>query len=490
MLGMLVFKLAGAKDTPSPNAPIPKPQCDASITVSIRYSSVSARLYLVSADGSTRGGCVTLSQIWERRRGKPPVYAVNPKNGDISDSATGTWLLTEELFVQDGITLNVHGSSAGGDADELRLLSTSDTFISLQAHGGSLDFLSTKVFSWDTSKNTPDKDESDGRSYISAVSEVVTDESQKCDGRANQNMGEARMDIEDSEMAYLGYHGSERYGLTWKVRGYCVDKSNHELFDDVNVYGNIYDSDIHHNNFGVYTYGHQQGDWRRNKMHDNSGYGFDPHDDSDFLTIHDNEVYRNGLHGIIASRRCNGVSIQGNEVYDGSELSAGIFLHRSTDDAIVKGNYVHDNGDAGMAMLESFNADVSDNIFENNFFGVRFAVGCGHNFFSKNTFSGSKKYTIYFYLGADLPEVEWSGQTQSNLFQENIIIGGIESLTVKESDGNQFVNNAFEDAATIRFDDAARTVMLGNTGLDDTTLKVTNGASFDKISDNGYEPVL
>lgn len=99
------------------------------------------------------------------------------------------------------------------------------------------------------------------------------------------------------------------------------------------------------------------------------------------------------------------------------------------------------------------------------------------------------RYTIFFYLGADLPEVEWSGQTQSNLFQENIIVGGIESLTVKESDGNQFVDNAFEDAATIRFDDAARTVMLGNTGLDDTRLKVTNGASFDKISDKGYEPV-
>ena len=47
-------------------------------------------------------------------------------------------------------------------------------------------------------------------------------------------------------------------------------------------------------------------------MHDNSGYGFDPHDDSDFLTIHDNTVYNNGFHGIIASKRCNGVSIQVN----------------------------------------------------------------------------------------------------------------------------------------------------------------------------------
>ena len=70
-------------------------------------------------------------------------------------------------------------------------------------------------------------------------------------------------------------------------------------------------------------------------MHDNIEYGFDPHDDSDYLNIHNNEVYRNGNHGIIASKRCNGVSIQNNEVYDGGE--AGLFLHRSSDDAIVRG---------------------------------------------------------------------------------------------------------------------------------------------------------
>ena len=97
---------------------------------------------------------------------------------------------------------------------------------------------------------------------------------------------------------------------SYQVRGFCKFKSNPEVFDVVNVYGNIYDSDIHHNHFGMYTYGHQQGDWRRNKMHDNTAYGFDPHDDSDFLTIHDNDVYNNVKHGIIASKRCNGVSIQ------------------------------------------------------------------------------------------------------------------------------------------------------------------------------------
>lgn len=39
--------------------------------------------------------------------------------------------------------------------------------------------------------------------------------------------------------------------------------------------------------------------------------------------------------GIIASKRCNNVEIYDNEVYDGGDEAVGIFLHRSTDDAVV-----------------------------------------------------------------------------------------------------------------------------------------------------------
>lgn len=42
--------------------------------------------------------------------------------------------------------------------------------------------------------------------------------------------------------------------------------------------------------FGHYSYGHQAGRWKKNKVHDNIGYGFDPHDDSDHLLIKENEV--------------------------------------------------------------------------------------------------------------------------------------------------------------------------------------------------------
>ncbi|CAN0261511.1 unnamed protein product [Ectocarpus sp. 4 AP-2014] len=221
LLGLLAATTrAAAADTASPNDPISKPDCDSDIEVSIRYAGTTKRLYLESADGETRGGCVTLGQIWANRAGKEPLYAVDPDSGDVSETETGTWLLTEELYVEDGITLKVYGTDEGGDADELRLLSTSDTYINLRAHGGSLDFVGTKVFSWDTSTNSPDEDETDGRSYISAVSEIVTDGDETCEGNAKNTMGEARMDIENSEIGYLGFQDSESYGLTWKASNF------------------------------------------------------------------------------------------------------------------------------------------------------------------------------------------------------------------------------------------------------------------------------
>ena len=44
-----------------------------------------------------------------------------------------------------------------------------------------------------------------------------------------------------------------------------------------------------------------------------------------------------------------------------------------------------------MAMLESFNADVSNNTFDSNKYGIRMSVGCGSNVFSDNVISNSTK---------------------------------------------------------------------------------------------------
>lgn len=42
-------------------------------------------------------------------------------------------------------------------------------------------------------------------------------------------------DIISSEISHLGWFDAESYGLSWKVRGYCNDESNPEIFDKVQV---------------------------------------------------------------------------------------------------------------------------------------------------------------------------------------------------------------------------------------------------------------
>lgn len=100
----LGLELAAAANTASPNKAIAKPKCDSSKSVSVRYSSGSERLYL---EASSRGACITVKEVWERLRGKAPLYAVDSSSGDVSKTATGTWLLTESLYIEDGVTLQV-----------------------------------------------------------------------------------------------------------------------------------------------------------------------------------------------------------------------------------------------------------------------------------------------------------------------------------------------------------------------------------------------
>lgn len=91
------------------NEVIEEPKCDSSKDVNVRYASSTKRLYLEAGDSGERGGCSTLTDIFIARAGKAPLYAVDPDSGDRVDEPTGTWLLTESLYVEDGITLNVSG---------------------------------------------------------------------------------------------------------------------------------------------------------------------------------------------------------------------------------------------------------------------------------------------------------------------------------------------------------------------------------------------
>ena len=151
------------------------------------------------------------------------------------------------------------------------------------------------------------------------------------------------MDVTGSDIGYLGYYASESYGLTWKVSG---------SLNNVRVYGNILNSRIHHNYFGVFTYGAYGMMISGSEFDHNVKYGLDPHDDSDYLTISSNSAHHNGDHGIICSQRCNNLVIRYNTSYNNA--GHGIMLHRSVDNSLVEYNQVFDNEDTGIGRFSLY----------------------------------------------------------------------------------------------------------------------------------------
>ena len=439
------------------NIPVPKPGCDATKTVSVRYSSTSQRIYLESVDGS-RGGCATPTSVNEALGTASPLYPLE---------TPGEWFLESELYILDGITLEIYGTSVGGDCDYLKLKSDPTGHVYVRAHGGSLDITNTTVTSWDPSKAEVDSDWSDGRSYISAISEVVLDPAETCEGAAKNNMGEARMDIENSEIAYLGYEAAESWGLTAKARGICKDKSNIELYDGIGVYGNLLGSDVHHLYYGHYGYAQLYSLLSDNTVHDNIVYGFDPHDDSVNITISDNEVYSNNNHGIIFSKYCHNAVVTNNFVHDNGGV--GIFPHYVSDNAVIAHNTVENNGDSGIAFLESSGGLVFNNTVRNNVHGIRFSVGSRNNVVSGNIFEDNQGYDFYQYAGSDPVAEVASANPTNNVVFANKFVGNVGGARLDDSADTQFVSNVVEDWASFEFGDSTNTLILDNTFPSDMT---------------------
>ena len=433
------------------NTPIPKPACDSSKEVSVRFASSSNRVYVESVDG-TRGGCSSLTHIYETLGAdKSPVYPLD---------ASGEWYLGSELYVLDGITLEIHGTSAGGDCDYLKMKSDSTGHVYVRAHGGSLDILSTEVSSWDAPNVSVDTNYDDGRAYLSAISEVLVNEKETCKGVAKENLGEARMDIEDSEMSYLGYKASESWAISYKTRGICNDLSNTEEYEGIGVYGNILNSNLHHFYYGHYSYGHLNGVFMGNKVHDNVVYGFDPHHRSNGLTIEGNEVYNNGNHGIITSKGCDNVKVIGNHVHD--NVGCGIFPHYLSDNMLIKDNMVEDNQDSGIAFLESSGGVVTGNTVRRNVHAIRFSVGSRNNVVLDNVFEGNSGYDVYTYPGSDSVVEQPDNSLVNNVFFRNVFSGNKQGFRFDESINSQFVENEALDAETFEVNDSEGLLLRGN----------------------------
>ena len=348
------------------------------------------------------------------------------------DRERRVWLLSASVLLTNGSTLRLHGRKAGGDVDELRLRSDNSrkpgSVVSLTADHGALDIRATRITSWDTAANGPDTEyETYGRAFIRARSRM----------RSMLLIPlQSRMDVVDSEIAYLGYHANESYGLVWKVVA-----PDPVVFDYVRVHGNVTRSNIHHNYFGLYAAGARGSEWRSNHVHHNVSYGLAPHTRSDDLLIEDNDVHDNGHHGITVRQRCARVVIRNNRVWANRET--GITLHSGSNGGLVANNRVFRNGDAGITVYGSAGVTVRANsVRDNAHIGVQIAMGATDNRVEDNEVRGNGFYGLFVGKGRGRPPVGSDGKPRRNQITRNRIYdSGAQNLRAGDPALNSWVGN-------------------------------------------------
>ena len=360
---------------------------------------------------SGRGKEITLSEI--AKSYPQHLKEVEPK----------VWFLTATIFMRSGTTLALDKK----EVTWLKLNSTKGKLATLRANNGNIFITGVKITSWDNNKKDVDRDITDERSYI-----LVKDGS--------------RMDITDSEIAYLGYPRTpdltvSPYGISWRM-------SNGKLGTTI-LTGDVLDSKFHDNYFGAYTFGATGMIWRGNEFYNNVRYGLDPHDDSNGFLVEGNITHDNGSHGIIFSKRCINNIIRNNISYNNK--GHGIMLHEASSSNLVEGNKLYGNTD-GIALWHSSSNLIKNNEVHNNKNGIRGNAKSIGNLLTGNKINKSSSNGVYFY-----------GDSNNNTILNNDIKNGNAGVYIS-ADDNQIVNNKISDngVGVYFLNEATDNMVVGN----------------------------
>lgn len=323
-------------------------------------------------------------------------------NSAILEKNMKEWILRANLSVGEEVSLIIDGN----DVIWLKLLSQEGGFITLKSRNGNILIKNTKITSWDELNNSVDLNHDDGRSFI----------------LMSHN---GRMDIENSEIAYLGNKlipeiGGGSYGISWRIPN--------NTFKKYLVTGNIKTSRIHHNYYGVYTFGATGMKIENNEVYENIQYGIDPHDDSNNLAIRENIVHNNGNHGIITSKRCVYNLAKFNIVYNNA--LHGMMLDRQSNFTIFESNTIYGNGADGIALSgSSYNILKRNEIRDNAKNGIRISFESEKNYSEWNTVTINEK-GIFVY-----------GISNGNYILNNSILGNEIGIYIKDSTENAVQNS-------------------------------------------------
>ncbi|CAM9602836.1 unnamed protein product [Discosporangium mesarthrocarpum] len=390
----------------------------------------------------------------------------------------GVWKIWSTILLRSpSVLLELHGL-------KVHLLSSQGESVYIEANPGKISISNSTITSYDPATKKPDKRET-GRAYIAALS--------------SEDGGESRMDVYLSEISYLGndgdYHNDieDDFGLVWKVKGFDdrdYKEVDLELFEKVGVYGNLRKSHLHHNAMGAYCYGMKgEAVWAKNNVHNNMWVGLNPQDNSDDMTLRKNKVHDNGWHGIEISKRCLNAVVYENKVVDNGRV--GIFFHRSSNHGKAFDNFCGGNAEGDMGIFESTGIEIYDNEMIGGRYGIRLSLGAQENHIHDNVMENNTRYGVFMYKGSDEPEAsrDYNGRPRNNLFEKNTIKSPKEGqgMAIKESDGDEILNNVFKGIDSMRFDDSTDTLVKKNDFDKGVEFKLENGATLRPGSQTGTD---
>jgi parallel beta-helix repeat protein len=285
------------------------------------------------------------------------------------NEGAGVWRLNTNLSIGANLTLRLTPDTVSWlklRSDSSPLTDTIDTSSFARLYGINARILisGTKVTSWDTIASTFDTTPKNGRAFV-----LVEDA--------------ARMDIFNSEIAYLGSPaGGGSYGISWRDERKVADAFV------AGVTGDVINNDIHHNYYGFFTYAASGMIIRRNTFRDSDSYGFDPHDFSHGFLVEDNQALNNGNHGFIISRGCHNFVFRRNKSYnnvyrvdDRPFRAHGFMIDPGGQDSqggpytpsynnLLENNEAYGNQGYGLRLLDAYTTTVRNNTFRNNLRGV------------------------------------------------------------------------------------------------------------------------
>ena len=378
-------------------------------TPSIQYISASNLIVIGSTTGAPNASqVITIPDL-------AAALTAQSLTNLLVDQGNGIWLLKAKVVINPTARLDATKATI----NELRLESILSNFINITAtRGGYLLIDGIKVTAWDSGTNTVDQNTADGRSYLAA-----------------QEGG--RMDILNSEVAYLGWAANEVSGLSWRKRSNPLDVAT-------GATGLVQNSTIHDNYDGLFASGASGVKMLGNQVYKNLSYGIDARDDSENLEIGGNNVYSNGDNGILLGRQSQNNQVHDNQVHD--HTLDGIALEQGAFNNLISQNTAFNNRN-GVALSQASNNQVKINHLHHNGNGIQLEAKFNPNApidnlatanqIISNTIDSNSNYGIYLYARAD-----------RNIITSNTVTkNGINGIYIK-SGGNVLRSNRVTNNAT------------------------------------------